>query len=310
MNLPRAVLEAERKAEEALQRLHAARQPQQPSADQAPPEPADAANSPTEAPSEPVAQATAAPAPAPQPEGDEKWEARYKTLHGKYNAEVPRLHAALKERDGKLNSLTEEVEALKAQMAAKKEPLIKPEEVTEYGEPLVDLIRRAAREEVQAKDAEIAELKRKMDSVATATVETREVSFYDKLTQQVPDWLAVNDDPDFHTWLREADELTGAQRQAILSEAEEKRDADRVARFFKAFKKVQEGNVAAAQSSLDSQVAPVSSRVDAPPPGKKLWTRAEIADFYARDRRGEFTEDKAAAIDSEIQLAIREGRIR
>lgn len=262
--------------------------------------------------SEPAATAPAAPAPAPTPsgEGDEKWEARYKTLHGKYNAEVPRLHAAIKERDGKLNSLTEEVEALKAQMAAKREPLVKPEEVTEFGEPLVDLIRRAAREEVQSKDVEIAELKRKLDSVASATVENKEVGFYDKLADAVPDWMAVNDDPDFHAWLRDVDELTGAQRQAILSEAEEKRDADRVARFFKAFKKVQETKAAAATASLDSQVAPVTSRADAPPAGKKLWSRAEIADFYARDRRGEFTDEKAAAIDAEIQLAIREKRVR
>ena len=220
------------------------------------------------------------------------------------------MHAAIKERDGKLNSLTEEVEALKAQMAAKREPLVKPEEVTEFGEPLVDLIRRAAREEVQSKDVEIAELKRKLDSVASATVENKEVGFYDKLADAVPDWMAVNDDPDFHAWLRDVDELTGAQRQAILSEAEEKRDADRVARFFKAFKKVQETKAAAATASLDSQVAPVTSRADAPPAGKKLWSRAEIADFYARDRRGEFTDEKAAAIDAEIQLAIREKRVR
>lgn len=260
-------------------------------------------------PSETAAPAPSAPAPAPQ-EGDEKWEARYKTLHGKYNAEVPRLHSALKERDQQLNSLTEEVEALKAQMAAKKEPLVKPEEVSEFGEPLVDLIRRAAREEVQGKDVEIAELRKRLDAVTHQTTETREVGFYDKLAEQVPDWMAVNDDPDFHAWLREADDLTGAQRQAILSEAEVKRDADRVARFFKAFKRIQETKVAAAETSLDSQVAPVTSKADSPPPGKKLWTRGEIADFYARDRRGEFSEEKAAAIDSEIQSAIREGRVR
>lgn len=266
---------------------------------------------PTPTPSEPAAPAPSAPAPAPQQtEGDEKWEARYKTLHGKYNAEVPRLHSALKEREQQLNSLTEEVEALKAQMAAKKEPLVKPEEVSEFGEPLVDLIRRAAREEVQGKDSEIAELKKRLDAVTHQTAETKEVGFYEKLANDVPDWMAINDDPDFHAWLREADDLTGAQRQSILSEAEVKRDADRVARFFKAFKRVQENKAAAAHTSLDSQVAPVTSKADAPPPGKKLWTRGEIADFYARDRRGEFTDEKAAAIDAEIQSAIREGRVR
>lgn len=312
MNLPRAVIEAERKAEEALQRLQAARQPQQSQPDQAQPTGDSQPPTPDAASATPAPAADPAPAPTATPpgEGDDKWEARYKTLHGKYNAEVPRLHAALKERDSKLNSLTEEVEALKAAISNPRESLIKPEEVNEFGEPLVDLIRRAARDEMSAKDAEIAKLKREVESVKTTTVENKEVSFYDKLASAVPDWMAINDDPDFHAWLGEVDDLTGAHRQEILSAAEEKRDADRVARFFKAFKKVQEKKSAAASASLDSQVAPVASRVEDPPKGKKIWTRAEVADFYARDRKGEFTEAKAAAIDEEIQLAIREKRIR
>ena len=312
MNLPRAVIEAERKAEEALQRLQAARQPQQSQVDEAQPPTDPQPPTPDAASETPAPAADPAPAPTATPpgEGDDKWEARYKTLHGKYNAEVPRLHAALKERDSKLNSLTEEVEALKAAVSNPRESLIKPEEVNEFGEPLVDLIRRAARDEMAAKDAEIAALKREVESVKTSTVENKEVSFYDKLNSAVPDWMAINDDPDFHAWLGEVDDLTGAQRQEILSAAEGKRDADRVARFFKAFKKVQETKSAAATASLDSQVAPVASRVDEPPKGKKIWTRAEIADFYARDRRGELTEEQSAAIDKEVQLAIRERRVR
>lgn len=313
MNLPRAVIEAERKAEEALQRLQAARQPQQSQPDEAQPTGDSQPPTPDAASATPAPAADPAPAPTATPpgEGDDKWEARYKTLHGKYNAEVPRLHAALKERDSKLNSLTEEVEALKAAVsAAPRESLIKPEEVNEFGEPLVDLIRRAARDEMSSKDAEIAKLKREVESVKTTSVENKEVSFFDKLASAVPDWMAINDDPDFHAWLGEVDDLTGAQRQDILTAAEEKRDADRVARFFKAFKKVQENKSAAATASLDSQVAPVASRVDEPPKGKKIWTRAEIADFYARDRRGELTEEQSAAIDKEVQLAIRERRVR
>lgn len=309
--LPRSVQEAERKAEEALQRLQAARQPQPPQQGVNTPSDPQPATPPvaSEAPA-PAADPAPAPTSTPPSEGDDKWEARYKTLHGKYNAEVPRLHAALKERDSKLNSLTEEVEALKAQMEARKDPLVKPEEVNEFGEPLVDLIRRAAREEVQAKDLEIKELKRRVDSVETTKVQDKEISFYERLNQDVPNWMAINDDPAFHAWLGEIDELTGAQRQAILSAAEEQRDADRVARFFKAFERVQTNNAAAAQASLDSQIAPATSRVDVPPEGKKIWTRAEIADFYAKDRRGEYTEAQAAAIDAEIQLATRERRVR
>lgn len=310
MNLPRAVIEAERKAEEALQRLQQARQPSQqqdglPPGDQTVSDPA-----PMPSPSETPATANQASANTPPQEGDDKWEARFKTLSGKYNAEVPRLHAALKERDAKLNSLTEEVEALKASLTAPREKLVKPEEVSEFGEPLVDLMRRAAREELQAKDGEIKELTKKLDSLMGTATANVEVSFYDRLAMQAPDWQTINDDPEFHAWLGEYDELTGVQRQDILSQAEEKRDADRVARFFKAFKKVQQDRSADSSTSLAAQVAPEATRTPEVPKGKKLWTRAEIAAFYAADRRGAYTDEQASAIDAEIQLAIREQRVR
>lgn len=291
MDLPRAVLEAERKAEEALTRL---KSPPQPTANEPAPPPQDPPPPPP-------------PAPAPPP-GDEPWEARYRSLHGKYNAEIPRLNAALKDRDAELSALREEVEALKA--AKDKQSLVKPEEIQEFGEPLVDLIRRAAREEVGAKDQEIAELKSQLKSIKSTSEQSVESTFYEKLAATIPDWMTINDDPEFHSWLAEHDELTGYQRQELLSQAEKRKDAGRVARFFDAFKKTKSKTQVAAVDSLESQVPPVTSRADAPPPGKKIWTRGEIADFYARDKRGEYSVEKAAAIEKDIQEAVRERRVR
>lgn len=291
MDLPRAVLEAERKAEEALTRL---KSPPQPTANEPAPPPQDPPPPPP-------------PAPAPPP-GDEPWEARYRSLHGKYNAEIPRLNAALKDRDAELSALREEVEALKA--AKDRQSLVKPEEIQEFGEPLVDLIRRAAREEVGAKDQEIAELKSQLKSIKSTSEQSVESTFYEKLAATIPDWMTINDDPEFHSWLAEHDELTGYQRQELLSQAEKRKDAGRVARFFDAFKKTKSKTQVAAVDSLESQVPPVTSRADAPPPGKKIWTRGEIADFYARDKRGEYSVEQAAVIEKDIQEAVRERRVR
>lgn len=291
MDLPRAVVEAERKAEEALNRLKSP--PQQTANEPAPP--------PQDAPPPPP------PAPAPNT-GDEPWEARYRSLHGKYNAEIPRLNAALKERDAEMQALREEVEALKA--AKDRQSLVKPEEIQEFGEPLVDLIRRAAREEVGAKDQEIAELKSQLKSIKSTSEQSVESTFYEKLAAAIPDWMTINDDPEFHSWLAEHDELTGYQRQELLLQAEKRKDAGRVARFFDAFKKTKSKTQVAAVDSLESQVPPVTSRADAPPPGKKIWTRGEIADFYARDKRGEYSVEKSAAIEKDIQEAVRERRVR
>lgn len=239
---------------------------------------------------------------------DEKWEQRYRVLHGKYNAEVPRLNAAMKEREAELAALRGEVEALKKQK--EKLSLVKPEEVQEFGEPLVDLIRRAAREEVAGKDQEIEALKSELKSLRSTSEQSVESSFYERLAQAVPEWMTINDDPEFHSWLAEHDEFTGYQRQQLLSDAEKRKDAVRVARFFDAFKKTKTKTEVAAANSLESQVAPVSTRTEAPPAGKKIWTRGEIADFYARDRRGEYSEEQSAVIDKEIQAAVKENRVR
>ncbi len=292
MDLPRAVLEAERKAEEAFTRL---KSPPQPTAE------------------EPAPPATQDPPPPPPPQpaptpGDEPWEARYRSLHGKYNAEIPRLNAALKERDADLSTLREEVDALKR--AKDRQSLVKPEEIQEFGEPLVDLIRRAAREEVGSKDHEISELKSQLKSIKSTSEQSTETTFYEKLASVIPDWMAINDDPEFHTWLAEHDELTGYQRQELLSQAEKRKDSNRVARFFDAFKKTQSKTQVAAVDSLESQVPPVTSRADAPPPGKKIWTRGEIADFYARDKRGEYSAERSAVIEKDIQEAVRDRRVR
>lgn len=293
MDLPRAVLEAERKAEEALNRL---KSPPQPTAQEPAPAP------PQEPPPPP-------PPPVPAPNtGDEPWEARYRSLHGKYNAEIPRLNAALKERDAEMTELREKIAALEA--AKDRQSLVKPEEIQEFGEPLVDLIRRAAREEVGTKDQEIAELKSQLKSIKSTSEQTHEATFYEKLAASIPDWMTINDDPEFHSWLAEHDELTGYQRQELLSQAEKRKDAMRVARFFDAFKKTKSKTQVAAEDSLESQVAPVTTRADSPPPGKKIWTRAEVADFYARDRRGEYSVEQSAAIEKDIQEAVRDRRVR
>jgi hypothetical protein len=207
-----------------------------------------------------------------------------------------------------MSELREKVAALEA--AKDRQSLVKPEEIQEFGEPLVDLIRRAAREEVGSKDQEIAELKSQLKSIKSTSEQTHEATFYEKLAASIPDWMTINDDPEFHSWLAEHDELTGYQRQELLSQAEKRKDATRVARFFDAYKKTKSKTQVAAEDSLESQVAPVTTRADAPPPGKKIWTRAEVADFYARDRRGEYSVERAAAIEKDIQEAVRDRRVR
>lgn len=306
MAIPRAVEAAAKRAEELHAQLYNQQNPQDPPAPNPEPEPDPAPQDPPAdpAPTDPQDQ------PPQDPPEENPWEHKYKVMEGKYRAEVPRLAADNRDLRQKLDNLSAEMEQLKSQASKPSQPLISAEDREKYGDDLLDVIKRTAQEQVAAKDQEIAELKRRLDSVHQDTAKNAEVSFYDQLATKVPDWVTINADDNFLKWLDEYDELTGRTRQDLLSEAEGTRDAERVARFFTKWKSTQQQNVATSQRNLQAQVTPDSNKVVKPPVGKRYFTRAEIADFYSAARRGEISSKDMIAMESEIHSATVEGRIR
>jgi hypothetical protein len=210
----------------------------------------------------------------------------------------------------KLDVLSQQMEQLKSQAEKPHAPLISNEDREKYGDDLLDVIKRAAQEQVAAKDQEIADLKRRLDGVTQDTAKSAEIGFYDRLGQVAPDWVTINNDEGFLRWLDEYDEFTGRTRQDLLSEAEASRDADRVARFFNKWKAAQQSTVVHSQQALEQQVTPDSNRMVAPPVGKRIFSRQEIAEFYAAARRGEIGSKEMVAMEAEIHTATIEGRIR
>lgn len=258
-------------------------------------------------PTEPV---VAPPTELPDPQKEDPWEHRYKVLEGKYRAEVPRMAADNRDLRTKLDSLSQQMEQLKSQAETPKTSLINQEDREKYGDDLLDVIKRASQEQISAKDAEIADLRRKLDGVFQDTAKSAEVNFFDRLGQIAPDWVTINGDESFLRWLDEYDEFTGKTRQDLLSDAENAKDAERVARFFNKWKASQVNTVAQSQTALESQVAPDSNRIVVPPVGKRIFSRGEIAQFYAAARRGEMTAKEMVAMEAEIHSATIEGRIR
>lgn len=300
MSVPRAVAEAEERAnklhEELLKQQRT--EPTPPPAEDSPPAP-DAEGD-------------------PQPRGvsldpktsdskDDSYEHRFKVLQGKYNSEVPRLSQENKELKASLKSLQDQMDELKAKPA---EPLVKQEEIDEYGEGLIDVARRIAQEELAKKDAKIKRLEDKLDALEGTTTKTVEKDFYSTLSARVPEWEKINADKSFHKWLDEIDELTGFRRQDLLSQAEQARDAERVIKFFKAFEKTSKKQVADTNLALESQVSPTANRTTNAPAAKKIWTRQEISEFYRRVRAGQVSDKDVVAIEADIHAATIENRIR
>lgn len=302
-SLPRSVLEAEEKANRLHEEL--LKQQQTPEGDPTPTDPPPADPTPIDPTPAPTNDGST---PPPASGADEQLEHRYKVLQGKYNSEVPRLSAENKDLKGRLQDIEQQLEVLKN--AKPPEALVKPEEIEEYGEGLIDVARRIAREELAAKQAEIDALKNRIDSISNVTTQKVESDFFKSLTEMVPEWEQINQDANFLSWLDEVDELTGEPRQQLLSRAEKSRDAARTAKFFNVFKKTSSSWAAKSTAALDQQVVPPTNKAPNTPPSKKIWTRGEVSNFYGRMRRGEISDADAVAIEADLQAAQIEGRIR
>ena len=291
--LPRAVIAAEKRADEILQEIEKQSQMEQM------PQPSVESQDP------PTSQPPIDSPPTPQ---EESWEHRFKVLQGKYNAEVPRFAHENKDLKGRLQSLEEQLDEMKNAKPA--ELLVKPEEIEQYGEGLIDVARRVAREELASKDAQIAKLRSEIDSVKSVQSHVVQDNFFKSLTEMVPDWEALNADTNFLNWLDGVDDLTGETRQALLGKAEQQRDPVRAAKFFNTFKKTSQSWAAQSAASLEQQIVPSTNQAPSTPQAKKIWTRAEITNFYDRVRRGSISDADAFAIEADISSATVEGRIR
>jgi len=309
MSLPRAVLEAEQRADEILKQLNQAKnpQPQEGEAVASSQKPEDGQAQSVAVQAEPATNNDAQQAP---PAEENQWEQRYKSLRGKYDAEVPRLAASNKELTTRLQSIEKELEDLRKAKATPRESLVKPEEVQEFGEPLVDLIRRAARDEVSDKEQEIASLRSRLERFEVSNTKNAEVDFYTRLAASVPGWEETNKEEGFLKWLAEYDELTGLQRQDSLDDAVRNNDAVRAARFFNKWRDINKQQTETSSRTLESQVVPTTSTVSTPPPGKKIWSRGEIGAFYQRAKNNEISDSDMVSIEADIHAAQLEGRIR
>ena len=278
------------------------------------------------------------PDPEPQPQNvspepdakpavsEETWEQKYHTLKGKFDAEVPRLYAQVRELNTQVTQLTSDLAVAKAQPAptvpASTPSLITEQDKEAFGSDLIDLIERATEAKMAGSrsleaqlTAEIAELKGKLGNVTERQVVSDKDRYESALTNAVPDWQALNVDQGFLNWLAEVDPVYGMPRQYALTNAYEALDATRTATIFNQYKKsvappAQSNN----RADLQRQVAPTRSRTSPAPTNpnldKRVYSQQDIDSFYSEWRRGFIDEAEAVQIEKDIHAATVEGRIR
>ncbi len=326
MALPRQVEKLVRETEELERQLAAGATP----ADQGNPPAA-----PTETPPAPVSDSTATPqpvvpnpdAPTPTPKDEEKWEQRYRTLKGMYDADVPRLHTQVKDLTtqnadlaAQLTELRKKVDQLSAAPTPAADTLVTDEDVKNFGADLIEVQRKVAREVTQEFQVELdalrAENKSLREQLTTTSGEVATSTFDQKLHRLVPDFDTVNADPRWIKWLEEIDELTRAPRKSFAQAAFNNGDADAVAHFVSLFKKTLAPTPAATTTIADELAAqvqpPKTSTANAAIPQQgKIFTQREIDGMFLRI--AEFTKrgDMASAqkLEAEIDAAYTSGRV-
>lgn len=296
------------------------------------PKPAEKA---AEKPAERSAEKPAEKAAEKLAEGDETWEHKYKSLHGRFvrqGEQIRSLSETVQNLQGVIATMQATTPVQSAPPAAEEpERLITAEEAADYGEDFLKVVGKRAREEfapiAKQYQAEIERLKKQLEGVSGFVQQDTHAKLLSNLDTQLPNWRELNTNQDFIDWLSLPDPYSGAIRHDMLKAAYAQGNAPRVLAFFKGFL-AEEAAVAPARAEPDPQVTtvpkvPLSSlaapgraktaaSASAAPAEKPIFTRAQIAAFYADVAQGKFRgrdADKNAA-EAQIFAAQREGRIR
>jgi hypothetical protein len=249
------------------------------------------------------------------PDGDNRqplgWEeefkklsARFSVLQGKYNAEVPVLHAQIKEKDAEIARLQAGKPPEGSQVEFK--PNASETELIDlYGEDFVKYVKAEAGKIVSD---ELGPLRERFEQMDAASTESVKKGFYEQLQEAHPDWESINLMESWLAFLGEVEPNSGLTRQEIISRAEERGDAEPVIRQLSAFKgqnKSGDQRFTATAVPGDTGGAP---RRDT---DERIYSASEIRQFYkdVTDGRYRGKEDEAARLEAAFAVAHKEGRI-
>ncbi len=251
-----------------------------------------------------------------KPEDDAAyWRKRFETVQGVLDVEV-RQRKELKQALDEMQRQLQERE----QQKSTEYSLISEKDEEVFGSDLIDLARRAAREEFsRLAGSLVADIRRELNpvreqvgKVVERQAMTAEEQFFNTLSQAVPDWEQINADTRWLRWLEEVDPILGAPRQLALDDAHQKLDVRRVIALFNTWKdlfvaKQQKVN----NRELERQVAPPKTTSSAAVPNApKIWSRADYERAYDPRLARAMEPEKINALRAEADRAAAEGRVR
>jgi hypothetical protein len=279
---------------------------------QAPAEPEETETS--EEPDEPQTPQTAEVVPTESVAQEVDWEQRYRTLAGKYDAEVPRLHAQVKELVAQMQSLQRPPEPAQAPQT---ERFVTDEDVEAFGSDMIEVTRKVAREVAAQYDQKLQVAYDKVERLERLLQETGnqvgEMTFEQRLLRAVPDFDVVNTDERWINWLNEVDPVIRGPRRVMAKQAYDSGDVEGVAHYVNLFKQtltpVQPDT---RRAELERQVAPSRNTGNAQvAPQTRQYSSHQVELLFAKVRdlniKGKY--DEAAKLEAELTSAYAEGRV-
>ena len=271
----------------------------------------------------------------PPAEGEETWEHKYKSIHGRYL----RSQEQVRTMTDQIQSLQNVIATMQAAATApgsatdipelSAERLITDEEAADYGEDFLKVVGKRAREElgpiINGYKQEIAKLQQQLEGVNGFVKQDTQQKLLSRLDEKLPNWRELNTNQEFIGWLGLPDPYSGAIRHDMLKAAYAQGDAHRVLAFFNGF--LAEEAVVAPAGEPDKSVTRVpkvplqdlaapgrakTAAASTAPAEKPIISRAQVAAFYADVAAGKYRgrDDAKIAAEAEIFAAQRDGRLR
>ena len=245
---------------------------------------------------------------------DENWEQRYKTLEGKYRAEVPRMAETIRNLENIVKDLTDKVTKSQEVKSDKKDEVRDADEAwleKEYPD-----FYRTLNKIITKRTSGADKMDEKLSRLESMTTKTAEQIFYENLEKKVPDWQTVNYDPEFKTWLQEEDGYTGMPKAQLLNVAYSNLNAKAVAKFFldyEATKKVSSVTDGTKKvDTLDKHVTPSSRTSSKSGKDTEQEVTPDLINQYSkklRDAVNRLDYEGAAKIEKELdELLMKSGK--
>jgi len=271
-----------------------------------------------------------APATLPMDKPIDDFETKYRTLQGKYNAEIPRLNDKVRILTQQVTQLTAETDSLRAGKNNNENPngaadingRLDPETFGGYGEEFASM---AAQVNKLADENKL--LKEQIGTVAQSQGKTEHERYMDTVAANVSnkgrDFNRLNADPDFLTWLQEVVPYTGQSRHTSLQTAERKLDVTTTMGIFNEYldanplkqQQKQQVQQPKTQATPNFQPGYNSSGSDLKPPmstSETTWTRQKVSQLY-KDKSGGAYKGREAefkALEADMFAAQAEGRFQ